>query len=267
MKAKNILLAAMISLGMVGAGALTATNNKVVETKAATTETARVWFDFPDEYADWSKDGATVNVHYWGGATATNWPGVPTLTDANNSTLRYFDVPIGTTGVVFLRSGPDGSADWGAKTNDLTSVTGFTSYAHKYYKLTSFNWGDTCCPGGWNDMSPATTKKVADFVATMDGVGECCSQEAATTAVTTYNGLATYEQNEFDNYSFGSSTGLDRLNYLRSRYNVSTPLNSTNLFENNKDSTLIIISLVIGLVGTSLIGGYYFVNKKRKAQN
>lgn len=62
-------------------------------------------------YDNTSTNWSSVNIHYWGGATATTWPGVEMKKCEHGH--YYVSLPKGTTGVVFH----NGS---GVQTNDIT---------------------------------------------------------------------------------------------------------------------------------------------------
>ncbi|MDE5807386.1 MAG: starch-binding protein, partial [Muribaculaceae bacterium] len=56
----------------------------------------------------------TVNIHYWGGESATEWPG-EVMTSQSDCGCYYYELPEGTTGVIFH----NGS---GTQTDDITPV-------------------------------------------------------------------------------------------------------------------------------------------------
>ncbi|MGN0455808.1 MAG: starch-binding protein [Acutalibacteraceae bacterium] len=86
-----------------GAEKLTDENSKVVFTvgdtnitvtaKATQVSTKRIYFQ---NNANWTE----VKIHYFGGSSSSTWPG-DAMTDCGNG-LYSFDVPNGTTGVVFV---------------------------------------------------------------------------------------------------------------------------------------------------------------------
>ena len=59
----------------------------------------------------------TVKVHFWGGESASDWPGkaMAKVADATRAALFKYVVPTGTTGLVFNNGGSD-------QTNDITDV-------------------------------------------------------------------------------------------------------------------------------------------------
>ena len=62
-----------------------------------------------------------VNIHYWGGSEASNWPGVAMeqLTDASRATATIYKyvVPTGTTGIIF-----NGGGNGSNQTVDITNI-------------------------------------------------------------------------------------------------------------------------------------------------
>lgn len=66
---------------------------------------------FNNQSANWS----IPYVHYWGGTTASNWPGEAMALCTGN--VYYFDCPTGTTGLVFNNNGAP-------QTNDLVFAAG-----------------------------------------------------------------------------------------------------------------------------------------------
>ncbi|MDE5641998.1 MAG: starch-binding protein, partial [Muribaculaceae bacterium] len=64
-----------------------------------------VYYD--NSVTSWS----TVYVHYWGGESASEWPGVKM--EQGNNHIWYYTLPEGTTGVVFNNGGSD-------QTNDIS---------------------------------------------------------------------------------------------------------------------------------------------------
>jgi len=206
----------------------------------------------------WDADGAGTAIHYWGGVSGTTWPGVRVSWDVANG-LVYYDLPADITNYQFVRvSGNDPIADWGAKTNDLA----YADSVGKYYDLTGpIAWGGAATPGSFVAFTPATTTVVANFVATIDTDTEACSASAAQAAVNAYNNLSTFEQDQFDVLSFGSpaKTGLETINYLKSFYSISIPLNA-NLIDSPTTKNIALI-VTIGILGLTSLAGVYFLRK------
>ncbi len=98
----------------------------------------------------WTKDGAAVGVHYWGGASAgTEWPGVRMTPVSGEEGTWTYDVPEDVTGLIFTRVNGSGDiADWGAKTTDLSLPTD----GKNLYTITSESavWGDPGVTGEWS---------------------------------------------------------------------------------------------------------------------
>lgn len=66
----------------------------------------RVGQTVPDEYIRVYYDNSvtawpTVNVHYWGGPTTTNWPGVPAAKVEGQCDIWTCEVPAASTGIIF----------------------------------------------------------------------------------------------------------------------------------------------------------------------
>lgn len=235
----------------------------LVKTEATTVETKRVWMK-NSITNEWDKDGAGTAIHYWGGAEGTTWPGARTKWDENNG-LVYFDLPVDVTTYMFVRvSGSDPISDWGAKTGNLT----YTESIGKYYNLTGpIAWDGATTPGTFVIFTPVTTTVVANFAATLDTIAEICTEPQARAAIDAYNNLSTFEQDQFDALPVGDpedgKTGLDRLNYLKTRFNITTTLNARSIPESEKTLSA---TLVIGSLGITSLLGYYFINKKRIPQ-
>lgn len=108
---------------------------------------------------------------------------------------------------------------------------------------------------------------MANFAATLDTIAEICTKPLAQAAIEAYNNLSTFEQDQFDVLPVGNPedgmTGLDRLNYLKSRWNITTLLNARSIPESEKTLSA---TLVIGSLGITSLLGYYFINKKRLPQ-
>ena len=98
----------------------------------------------------WTKDGAAVGVHYWGGTSAgTAWPGVRMTPVSGEEGTWTYDVPEDVTGLIFTRVNGSGDiAYWGAKTADLSLPTD----GKNLYTITSESavWGDPGATGEWS---------------------------------------------------------------------------------------------------------------------
>lgn len=240
---------------------LTAISKQEVKAEAATVETKRVWMK-NSITETWDYDGAATAIHYWGGSTSTAWPGVRALWDSENE-LVYYDIPADTPYFMFVRvSGGTGTPlDWGAKTDDLL----YTDSIGKYYDLTGpIAWNGAITPGSWVSFTPKTTKVVKDFAATIDTAAKACSPSAVDSAISAYNNLSTFEQDQFDTLDVGGGvTGLQRLEYLKAFYNINTPLNVKLVNNASTKKNITAVILVSGL-SLSVLAGYYFLRTKKQ---
>lgn len=82
------------------------------------TESYTVYFD--NGPTTW----ATVNIHYWGGESASSWPGVKMTLCPGSSSVYYYVVPAGTTGLVFNNGGGSQTGDLTALPNHIYSING-----------------------------------------------------------------------------------------------------------------------------------------------
>ena len=228
---------------VIGVGVFVSSTRQISDANAATVETKRVWMQ-NSITSTWDADGAGTAIHYWGGSQGTTFPGVRVNWDAANS-LVYFDLPSDVTTYMFVRvSGSDPISDWGAKTADLS----YADSVGKYFDLTGpIAWGGATTPGSFVAFTPDTTTVVAAFAATIDTSAEACSKSAAVAAVDAYNAMSSFEQNQFDALLFGTParTGSQTLEYLRSFYNISTPLNSNFAVETLNNGTPMIIAISV----------------------
>lgn len=230
-----------------------------IRTEAATVETKRVWLH--TAYVTWwdgDLPSAKVGIHYWGGigVTGTSWPGVDMAKDTANN-LWYFDVPANTENIKFTRikvSDPTGQPF--NKSVDIELGTNVNSFRFEL-------WNDEISgeqQGALVAFTPTTTTIVAAFAATIDTSEEVCTVGAAQAAVDAYNALSTFEQDQFDALQVGDGkTGLDRLNYLKARFNISTPLNARVTPEVERNVS---VALMIGTLGLTSLIGYYFISKR-----
>lgn len=72
--------------------------------KAYTGTTRRIYLDISSYnwWDDQDDSQNTARIHYWGGSSSSSWPGVMMNIQTANS-LLYYDVPIDTTSIIFLR--------------------------------------------------------------------------------------------------------------------------------------------------------------------
>ena len=109
-----------------------ATNGTDTRTGAVTfTKQSQVTPDGITIYYDNSiTNWSSVKVHYWGGESASSWPGVD-MVNVNGNIYSY-TVPAGTTGLVFNNGGGD-------QTDDINSV----EHNHLYKGTGNRGWEDT----------------------------------------------------------------------------------------------------------------------------
>lgn len=255
-KVAAIALGAVLTLGI---GVTLSSTSPSREVEAATTETRRIWVKVATGENTWfNNDGARLFVHLYGSGT-NGWPGQEvTLFDSANA-FKYFDAPNTYTNFIFTRVAPNGTIWKELPSNVLgeaqgqwfcTINTGLNGYIRQDWVQNS---------------NPNITTNVANFVATIDTQAEACSTGAAQAAVNAYNALSTFEQDQFDSYSFGSpaKTGLQTLNYLRTFYSISTPLNAN--WVDSYSSKNIAVIITIALLGVTSLAGFYFLRKKKAA--
>lgn len=259
---KKCLLGLFVFGLLFGAFGVATHQEEPVAIEAATTNTKRVWMK-NSITTDWDKDGAGTAIHYWGGAQGTAFPGVRTKWDAANS-LVYYDIPADVTTYMFVRvSGTDPIADWGAKTADLV----YTNSVGKYYDLTGpIAWGGATTPGDFVSFTPATTTIVSAFAATIDTSAEACNASAAQAAVTAYNALSTFEQDQFDALIVGGGvTGIQRLTYLVNFYGIVTPLNAIDFLDRKSTEMSLSTIVILSSLSITSLGLFFVLTKKKKA--
>jgi len=221
-------LSSVLTILMVGGVFLSVNHNtSQFEPQAAVTETKRVWAVARTSF--WFNDGVSFGVATTTGfvdAAAQNYTTYIMQRDVNNNDFGtggtefsgsqahayYVDVPTNITHVEFFREASPASrfnySGWSLYTAGMkyilenVSTTEFAGFA--------FN----------------TTKVVEDFANSIDTIAEVCTSGQAQTAINTYNGMATFEQNQFDVLAVSEGvTGLQRLEYLISRFSIATALN------------------------------------------
>lgn len=263
-KFTKVLAVLALLTGFIG---VAMTQKETVQVEAETVETKRVWF-YPD-YVTWWENNTTgetpttaVGIHYWGGegVIGTTWAGTPMLKDAAND-LWYYDVPLNTINVKFTRiktADPTGEP-WN---KSIDTIIPANSGQHRFELWNDQTLGEN--QGAWVSYTPVTTTIVTSFSETIDTSGEACNATAAQTAVNTYNSLSTFEQNQFDVMVVGDGmTGLDRLTYLKSFYNISTSLNVNRVTIPRETNSNVIAILSIGGISLTSIIGYYFLKSKK----
>lgn len=264
---KHIKLLSLLAF-VAGAFSLSALpkEDKVIETQAAATNTKRVWF-YPDYVDWWASDlaNAPLGIHYWGGSHSTTWPGARMLKDDANN-LWYYDVPSDTTDVIFTRINNSKPTEH----YNQSKTFPLENYANTYRcELWNNQDGYGHQDGAWvatgTHWNLVTTTKVSNLADSIATKALACSDTKAQQAVNTYNSFSTFEQNQFNELNVGGGvTGLQRLNYLKSFYNITTPLLTSDRKMNNKESDKTALAITIGLLGVSTFAGYYLVNRKKE---
>lgn len=131
----SIVLSLLMVISMVTVGIVSATSAQVDVAESAAS-TMEVYFTKP---SNWS----AVKLHYWGGASSTNWPGADMTkkyTNDMNEDVYYLTIPGDTTGIIFN----NGS---GTQTADLT-VTGKSVVAYYWNGSAAVLWPDQPAPSG-----------------------------------------------------------------------------------------------------------------------
>jgi uncharacterized repeat protein (TIGR02543 family) len=104
----------------------------------------------------WAKDGATTNIYFFSGTTAgpVAWPGV-NMTSVGQSSDGHgiFSIDLSNyssyTDIVFCRSDPKGTLDWGAKTVNLSLADRGSNNMYDVSSVTVEAWGDPGITGVW----------------------------------------------------------------------------------------------------------------------
>ncbi|MGI6735393.1 MAG: hypothetical protein ACOX3C_04325 [Bacilli bacterium] len=228
--------------------------NDAVQTHASEV-TKRVWMCTDMGLTTWQDPNNTLAMSYSGGTTSAPLPRQPLTYDGENDAW-YIDFPVDSTHVIFTLIDSDGVTLLD-RTIEIT-LSGNTGINYvmvdkvgdyrKHYFM---------------GQSIKTTTIVKNFAATIDTAAEACSPEAATDAINTFNGLATFEQNQYKALNVGGGkTGLDRLNYLKARYSITTPIAGSPVRLADNDNTALFAVLTIGAFGVLALGGYFFLKKK-----
>lgn len=219
--------------------------------QAATSETHRVWVNDTEAPTYWFEGSAVTGVHFWG--TGVDAYG-KVLWDAANST-KYYDIPLAADSFQILRIGPlDEHWDY---TGNLSFGTG-TFWLHND-KSVGYDSGAT----------HSTTTIVSNFINSMNTDYSICSKPSVESIVNSYNGLSTFEQDQFDATTLtlpngGTKAGIARLNELISDFSVTIPLNANDVGGINQDrNNSLLTMLIIGLLGLSTLGGYIVISRKK----
>lgn len=223
-------------------------------------DTKRVWLDTSDvSWWDGDLENALVGVFYWGGSLSTAWAGVEMKYDNANS-LWFYDVQSDVTSVKFTRIDADNrSVDFNKSIDVELPLDPNNSKFELAESVTGIEQNGTIA-----SFSPTAPTVVLNFAATIDTQAEACNAPAVEMAIAIYHCLSTYEQNAFNNYSFGSPlrTGAQTLAYLEAYFSVVDPLGNNGLGTiTNRNIAIVIIVSGFGLVA---VVGLYFINRKRK---
>jgi len=237
--------------------------------EAATVETRRVWVKVRTGGDNWwNNDNADTYIYNWktsDGTYIAAWPGTKLIDHANTSErydtpngYYYFDVPVVYDKFKFARV-VDGSYKGNQTSeNNLGAEQNFW-----FAEIVTGTEGSISL--SWvNDTTPETTAIVTAFAATIDTSAEACSVEAAQAAVDSYNSMSSFEQDQFDALDVGGGfTGLQRLNYLKTKYSIVTPLNwiDQNITQQKNADPYLLIAL--GLITLSSFA--FAITKKARA--
>ena len=236
---------------LTGVFGVVATHKEAVAAEAATVTTKRVWATAKD-ISWWFNADAQFGIETRVGETYVKSvmvlePNNQVVEGANTWPIYYLDIPTNITHIQWFRK---------VGTNEY-NFTGFNAYGTGLFYLKSPNPAYLDTARVFN-----TTKAVADFAATIDTQAEACSTSNAQAAVNAYNNLSTFEQDQFDILQVGGGkTGLERLNFLKSFYNISTPLN-TNVAFGTDNKNILGVAIIGGLAISSILG-YYFLKTKK----
>jgi hypothetical protein len=231
MNFKKTLLATLTTF-MVGGVVLSANQNtSQFEPQAATTETNRIWVTVNN--STWGSAGNTYLYVYGGtaGAVLQSWPGILLITGGNSTSTNYetgnskwyYDVATQYTKFFFTRRDPANINNEWDRTVDFDTLDNNTA---------GYNFNldyDVTNKRTVSNFTASTTTSVSNLSQSIDTSGEACSSASAQTAINTYNGMATFDQNQFDvldvDSGAGVTTGLQRLQYLKDFYSIATALN------------------------------------------
>ncbi len=217
MNFKKTLLATLTTF-MVGGVVLSANQNtSQFEPQAANPETKRIWAIARETW--WFNDGAAFVVETKVGSTY-QWLSMQQDTNnvntgggtysGNNSIAYYVDIPTNIEQVQFGR---------GVNFNNI-NTTGFINYS------SGMNYVFSGSVTVDNSFNFSTTVVVSNFNNSYNDAVEVCTFAGASNAIDAYNNLKTFEQNQYDVLDVGAGvTGLQRLQYLKDFYSISTALN------------------------------------------
>lgn len=250
------LLTVGLLFGSVAFGASHALKKQDAVRTYASEITKRVWLATDMASANWQSPSNVIRATYWGDEVSVGLPGTPLTYDNSENAAWYIDFPTAVTHVIFIVTDSDAVMLERTDTIELSGEVGIN-----YVTTGTTPNGNTA--HYFMGQTIKTTKVVSDFAATIDTAAEACSPEAATDAINTFNGLATFEQNQYKALNVGGGkTGLDRLNYLKARYSITTPIAGSPVRLADNDNTALFAVLTIGAFGVLALGGYFFLKKK-----
>jgi hypothetical protein len=230
MNFKKTLLATLTTF-MVGGVVLSANQNtSLFEPQAATTETNRIWVVAG---AWWTNDGAETYLYAWKNSDSTafvEWPGFRLINPSSSNTnldnansTYYVDVPTTYDRFKLNRVQPGTTNVWNESPVNNTIDGNTKNYKFEINGTAGINQFQGLTV---NSFTANTTTLVTNLSQSIDTNGEACSNANAQTAINTYNGLATFDQDQFDALDVGGGvTGLQRLQYLKDFYSIATALN------------------------------------------
>jgi hypothetical protein len=226
-------LSSILTILMVGGVFLSVNQNtSQFEPQAAVTETKRVWAIARVSF--WFDAGVSFGVSTTTGFiddAAQNYATYIMQRDENNNDFGaggtefsgsrahayYVDVPTNITHVEFFRE---------ASPTNRFNYSGWSLYTAGMKYILFKNDDNSIFTTEFAGFAFNTTKVVQDFADSIDTSAEACTSELAQTAINTYNAMATFDQNQFDVLAVSAGvTGLQRLEYLRSRFSIATALN------------------------------------------
>jgi hypothetical protein len=273
MKKMNMLWTkiAAIALGAiltVGVGATLSSLSPSSEVEAATAQTNRRLYVYTKD--GWNQD--TPYIYYWGGGVASpNYNAAPAMTEVVNdwwNGLFYFDLPVAATNYL-LKNAAYG--DGTVKTNDLNVADAFPPNDYKIVET----WGG----GGSVYAQPSLSNMDAgQFAAILSKIDSCSYSYASgvnaypqindlfyTNADKTYHyNTDVPDQKNLANESI-NVTITDKYNFISARYNNQDLASAIFTGSNTNNESRLAIIILTSLVGLSTITGFYFLSRKRKA--
>lgn len=273
MKKMNMLWTkiAAIALGAiltVGVGATLSSLTPSSEVEAAPAQTNRRLYVYTKD--GWYQD--TPYIYYWGGGVASpDFNAAPAMTEVVNdwwNGLFYFDLPVAATNYL-LKNAAYG--DGTVKTDDLNVADAFPPNDYNIVET----WGG----GGSVYLQPSLSNMNAgQFAAILSKIDSCSYSYASgvnaypqindlfyTYATKTYHDT-TYvpDQKNLANDSI-NVTITDKYNFISARYYNQDLASAIFTGSNTNNESRLAIIILTSLVGLSTITGFYFLSRKRKA--